>query len=662
MFITGTLIIGGIALIGKRIYDGRSTAKGSDHSPVETFEEEEEEPIFSPQTIDRYLVYSGAAFVLTTATFAYPILAVISRPVIVLTALPLVLGYYEGIVKKKHVASNVLDVGSIVAPIATGYFFMGAVLVGMHYTSQKLLLKTKDLSRKSLQNVFGAHPRTVWLVKDGIEIEVPVESLAQGDVVIVNAGQMIMVDGVVSSGSGLVDQGSLTGESQPVDKMLGDGVFASSMVLSGQLLVRVEKAVHDSVAVQINEILRQSADFNSLVTQKGESLRNRGAAVTLALSALTLPLLGPQSAVVMLYAGFGYSLKYAAPIGTLNYLRTAAQNGILVKDGRALELLAQVDTIVFDKTGTLTEEVPSVGAIYTANGYGRDVVLTLAAAAETNQTHPYALAILRAAQERDLPLPAIDETTIVVGYGLTATIDGQMVRIGSRRFMEMEQIPIDSAYTSIEAASHAEGHSLVFVAIENKLGGMIELHATLRQEVREISAELRRRHIEMIVVSGDHEKPTRKSAQLLNVDSYHAETLPQDKAIIIEQLQATGHTVCFVGDGINDSIALKKANVSISLAGASAIATNTASVLLIDGSLNQLIKLLDIAKQLQTNFSNSVALSVLPGVLCVGGVYLFNLSLIPAIVLYDLGWLATVTNAVSPQLLKRENLPDTTKK
>ncbi len=654
MFIGGTLIIGGLALLTKRVVgDLPFPPRKKESTLVKTLEGEvieQKQPAQMAEKIDYYLLFSGATFALTTATLTYPVLGLISRPAIVLTALPLVTTYYNRIVEKKHAASNAVDIGVIVAPIMAGYFLMGSVLVGMHYLSQKLLLKTEDLSRESMQNVFSDQPRTVWIVKDGIEIEVSIDSLTAGDIVVVEAGQMIMVDGVVGSGSGLVDQGALTGESQPIDKTMGDAVFASTMLLSGRLLVRVEKAGVDSVAVQINEILRKSADFRSLTTQKGERIRNQGAAITLSLSALTLPLLGVQSALAMLYAGFGYSLKYAAPIGTLNYLRESARNGILVKDGRALELLAQVDTIVFDKTGTLTEEVPNIGAIYTANGFGRDVVLTMAAAAEVKQTHPIALAILRAAQERNLPLPTIDETTVEVGYGLTAIIDAQIVRVGSRRFMEMEQIPIEPAYRSIEAASHAEGHSLVFVAIGQKLGGMIELHATVRAEVREISAELRRRNIDMIIVSGDHAKPTHKMAQSVRVDSYHAEALPQDKATIIEQLQATGHNVCFVGDGINDSIALKKANISVSLAGASAIATDTAGVLLMDGSLSKFLTLLDIARAMQTNFSTSLTLSIIPGIVCASGVFLLNMGLVPAIVLYNVGWAASVGNATWPQL------------
>lgn len=650
MFISGTLIIGGLALATTRAVERRKTEHNPNSLVALLGERAPEE---ANQLANRNLVLSGVTLSLTAATISYPMLAIVSRPAVVLAAVPLVRGYYRSIREQQHVASSVVDIGGVVVPIMAGYFLAGAVLTGMHYLSQKLLLKTEDLSRKSLLNIFEEQPRTVWVEKEGVEIEIAFEALQKGDVVIVEAGQAISADGIITSGSGLVDQRSLTGESQPVDRTFGDAVFASTLLLSGRLRVRVEQAGTNAVAMQINEILAGSADFQSNLAQRGERVRNEGAALTLAISAVTWPLLSLQSAIATLYAGFGYSLKYAAPIGMLNYLRAAAQRGVLVKDGRALERLAHVDTFVFDKTGTLTEEVPTVGAIYTANGFGRDFVLTLAAAAETKQTHPFALAILCAAQARNLSLPDIDETEVDVGYGLTATINDQVVRVGSRRFMEMENIPIDASYLAIEAASHTEGHSLVFVAIGEKLGGLIELHAAIRPEVAAIAAELQRRNIDMVIVSGDHQKPTRKLAQSVRVDSYHAEKLPQDKAAIIEQLRATGHTVCFIGDGINDSIALKSADVAISLAGASAIAADTANVLLMDGTLNQLIPLLDLSCHLEQNFSNSVWYSILPGLACVSGVYLFGMGVVPAIALYNVGWLASVGNAARPRIGSR---------
>ena len=221
-------------------------------------------------------------------------------------------------------------------------------------------------------------------------------------------------------------------------------------------------------------------------------------------------------------------------------------------------------------------------------------LLTFAAAAELlcplgyKQTHPIALAIRQEASNRELNLPSVHESEVEVGYGLKVRVDfrangEKLIRIGSGRFMEMEGIGLPAGYEKMEEESHAQGHSLVYVAINDQLGGAIELVPTIRPEAKAIITSLRQRNISIVIISGDHEKPTQKLAEELGIDNYFAETLPENKASLIANLQEEGRKVCFVGDGINDGVALKKANVSISLRGASTVATDTAGIILMDG-------------------------------------------------------------------------------
>jgi len=263
----------------------------------------------------------------------------------------------------------------------------------------------------------------------------------------------------------------------------------------------------------------------------------------------------------------------------------ASEQSILIKDGRALELLSQVDTVVFDKTGTLTQEQPHVGKIYTLQDYQENDLLKYAAAAEYKQKHPVAKAIIQAAHERELNLPEIDEAKYEIGYGIKVTISNQLIRVGSVRFMEMEEIAIPKKIRKILSSCHEFGYSLVMVAIDNQLAGAIELHATIRPEAKSIIKGLRQRNMSLYIISGDNEKPTQRLAEELGIDNYFADTLPENKATLIQQLIDAGKVVCFVGDGINDSIALKKAHVSISLKGASTVATDTAQIVLMDASL-----------------------------------------------------------------------------
>jgi len=526
----------------------------------------------------------------------------------------------------------------------------------LFYFSRKLLIKTEDHSQKSLQDIFLQKPAFIWIQQDDMEVEISFDSLQIGDVVVIQAGQTIPVDGTIISGTANVDQRALTGESQPVEKEAGDSVFASTLSLSGKIYIEVEKAGHDTVSAQIGDILSSTADFKSNIVSRGEKIIEYGAMPTLVLSALALPFLGVQSALATLYTAFGYHMRSAAPISVLNFLNMASQNGILIKDGRSLELLSEVDTFVFDKTGTLTQNEPHIGSIHTCHGYEEDDLLRYAAAAEYKQTHPIALAIQQEANHRGMAVSPSGETKVELGYGLKMQTvadsenESQLIRVGSGRFMKMEGIVVPDAYRQIEEDAHENGHSLVYVAIDEQLGGTLELVPTVRPEARMIINDLHQRNINVVIISGDHEKPTRKLAAELGIDDYFAETLPQNKANIVEQLQNQGRSVCFVGDGINDSIALKKANVSISLQGASTAATDTASIILMDESLKQIVPLLNLAADLDTNLSKSSILSIIPGILCAGGVFFLHLGLLSSLIWCNIALVASLSNAMLPML------------
>ncbi|MGB0385591.1 MAG: heavy metal translocating P-type ATPase [Ardenticatenaceae bacterium] len=606
------------------------------------------------------LAISVTALTVSTGGLFYAPLNLIGVPITVIALNHYVVRAYEGITKEKKVGVAVLDVCGISAPLVVGQFFVAAFAVTLSNLSRILLIKTEDHSQSSLTNVFGLKPQFVWIQQGETEIQIPFDTLKIGDIVVVDAGQMIPIDGIITSGVATIDQRTLTGESQPVEKTVDDQVLASTVVLEGRIGIQVTTTGQDTVAAQIGDILNNTSDFKSSVKSRGQKIVDQGALPTIAISLLTLPILGAQSALAMLCASFGYHMRHAAPISVLNYLRIASERGVLIKDGRSLELLSEVDTFVFDKTGTLTEEVPTVGQLYPCNGYGENELLTLTAAAEYKQTHPIAQAIRQEAKRRGLTPPPIDEAKYEVGYGLKVKIDNRLIRVGSGRFMEMEGIAIGPNYQTIQKSAYEEGYSLIYVAIDNQLGGAIELVPTIRPEVKEIVSALKSRKMSMYIISGDHEKPTRKLAEELGIEHYFAETLPQNKAQLIEQLQQEGKSICFVGDGINDSIALKTANVSISLRGASTAATDSASIILMDSSLNELIPLLDLSTSLDANLNRSLVMTVLPGVMCVGGVLFLHLSIMGAIILYYSSLAASLSNAMWP-LIRHSSTSPTTK-
>lgn len=609
--------------------------------------------------VNRYLVYSGVSLALVTGGLWYPVLNVVNAPIFLYTLYPFLVKGYNRVVKDKKVGVAVIDTVATAGPFLLGHFFVASFAVCLINVSLKLILKTEDHSRGSLINIFGEQPRFVWIERNGVEVEILFETLKIGDMVVVQAGQTIVVDGIIAKGMAQIDERALTGESQPVEKGVGERVFASTILLSGQISICVEKTGSETVAAQIGDILNSTADFKSSIVSRGQRIMDLGATPTVALSALSLPFLGVESALAILYASFGYHMRYAAPISVLNFLRMTSESGILVKDGRCLELLSEIDTVVFDKTGTLTEEVPTVGVIHTSNGYTQNELLTYAAAAENKQTHPIARAIINrrnasvAHQNRKLTLPKVSDVRVEVGYGLKVRIGEKQIRVGSSRFMTIEGITIGLDYKKIEEACHSEGHSLVYVALDNQLAGAIELHPTIRPEAQQLISQLHQRNIETYIISGDHQKPTQALAESLGIEHYFAQVLPQDKANLIKQLQNKGKSVCFIGDGINDSIALKTAHVGISMSGASTIATDTAGIILMDGTLKQFIRLLDIANELDANLSRSTIMTVVPGIVCVGGVLFFHFGIVSSLILFNIGLGASVLNALLP-LIKHQ--------
>lgn len=587
----------------------------------------------------------------------YPPLKVLSILFTVIALQPYVVRAYSALIQDKKIGVAFMDALSSAGPLLTGHVFLSAFAIHLSNLSRKLLIKTEDHSQTSLTNLFGTQPRTVWVLQEGFEVEIAFDALVVGDVVVVDIGQTIPIDGTIRRGVALIDQRTLTGESQPVEKSMGESIFASTVLLSGRIEVEVEKTGKETVAAQIGEILSHTADFKSLVQSRGQRIVEKGVLPTLAAGLVTWPLFGAQSAVAALGASFGYHMRHAAPISVLNYLRIASGKGILVKDGRSLELLSEVDTFVFDKTGTLTEDIPMIGKIYTCAEYYQDDLLQLAAAAEYRQTHPIALAIQNEAHSRGLTLPSVYEAKYDIGYGIQVQIeqndrDGKkqmsVIRVGSRRFMEKERIVIDGDTLQIEQDGHQAGYSVVYVAVNHQLGGIIELQPRIRPEAKAIVDTLKRYGIDIAIISGDHETPTRRLAEELGIEQYFAETLPQNKAQLIEGLQNQGKFVCFVGDGINDAIALKKANVSISLQGASTAATDSASIVLMDASLSQIIPLLDLSHSLDKNLKTTTVMTIVPGIICIGGIFIFHMGIMGAVALYYTALGLSLGNAMLP--------------
>lgn len=602
----------------------------------------------SPVDLDLPVCAASVGLALVSE-FVAPVLAPASAALFLYSVIPSFKNAYRVTVKERRLGVDVLDGIVVLTCLASGRVLAGTVLGLTLGLARELVKRTEDNSKKMLLNVFGKQPRFAWLDAGGVEVETPLDRLKVNDAIVVHTGETVPVDGEVLEGIAMVDQHTLTGESAPVEKTRGDRVLASTMLIGGKLRVLVTSAGSETTSAKLAQILNDTAGYKLRSQSRGEMLADRAVAPTLAVGAVALATAGIDSAVAVINCDLGTGIRMAAPIAMLSSLTLAAESGILVKDGRALELLRSADTFLFDKTGTLTRERPEVGRILTFSSHSASDILRWAAAAETKFSHPIARAILDKFSTLDLPLPEIDESKYRVGYGIIVGVDGHTIHVGSARFMTHEGIALPPDLQSGLEAAHEEGHSLVMVAVDHVLGGAIELRAAERPEAAAVISGLRSRGVKQIVViSGDNERPTRRLAERLGVDRYFAEVLPQDKARYVELLQKEGRTVCFVGDGVNDSIALKKANVSVSLRGASSIATDTAQVVLMDENLGKMIELLDVSRDLHRVVNRCWALIVVPNLLCIAGAFVAGFGVAHSMVFNQIGGILAVGNGLLP--------------
>ncbi len=609
--------------------------------------------------VDRYLRVAGASVVAATfGTLFFPPLKLVSGGIILYAAWPLFKSAVADIFQQRKVTVRHLDSVSVIGLIAGGYFLICSLTVTIFHASAKMMLKTEDRSRRLLADMFGEQPLTVWVIVDGREVEIPFEQLAAGATLVVRAGQTIPIDGVVTAGTASVDQHVLTGEAQPAEKQAGDKVFAATVVLAGRIEVGVEKTGAETAAAQIRDVLANTTDFRNAIQARWRDVADKTVLPTLGLAGLGLYFLGPVSALAVVNSNYVAVMKIASPLAMLNFLQRASVAGILIKDGRALEAVSRIDTVVFDKTGTLTETQPQVGEIYTWGDSGSDEVLTYAAALEARQSHPIAAAIIHAAKQRKLALLDLESPRYEMGYGIQARSNGRLIRVGSARYMAMEGIPLPADFEDRRAKLQDDGASVVFVAFNDKMAGAIELRPTLRPEAKQVIEELKARGLTVYVISGDHVAPTRALASELGVDHFLAEVLPQDKSAKVQLLQKEGRRVCFVGDGINDAIALKTADVSVSLRGASTLATDTAQMILMDESLRQLAQIFEIGAEYNANLKTLMSTTFGPGLISLASVFLLGAGNGTALTLFNLSMIAGVVNGIWPALQQQEGITE----
>ncbi len=587
---------------------------------IHTIQEEVEE---SEDGRSRYrlAVATGVTGLSMLAQFSFPILTPISLIAIGYLAAGIYQEAGNAIFKEKRIQVDILDAVVITLSVAFGQIAAAAFMVWILDLADLLLERTRNRSKRYLTDIFGEQARSAWLLIDGQELEVDVKTLQKGDIIVVNTGEQVPIDGTIVSGAAMIDQQSLTGEAAPVEKHSGDKAFATTVLVAGKIQIEVNETGADTVASKIIQIINDASEFKVEMQSTGEKIADKMVLPTLGLGTVGYFTAGSGGMLAIINADYGTGIRVAAPIALLGALGRAAKHGVLIKDSKVFEMLKDIDVVLFDKTGTLTHDVPQVASIVSAgDAYPDEKIILYTATAEQKFSHPIAKAVLQKAAEMSLTLPPHDESKYHVGLGIEVMVHGELVKVGSARYMEQQGIVLTDNIAEALTASRQRGQSAILVAIENQIAGLIELHATVREEAVAVMAHLRERGIkEIVLISGDHDAPTRELAQQLNVDRYFAGVLPHEKADYVKLLQAEGKKVMMVGDGINDSGALSLADVAISLQGASTIAVDVADVVFMDGNLEKFDFLFMVTDVLHNNVNRSFALIAVPNTICIVG-------------------------------------------
>lgn len=604
---------------------------------------------------DHYLTVAGAALGASVLALALPPAGLVAAALLTYLSVPLYKAATIGLLVDRKPRSSMVGTVLTVASLTSGYYVLTAGCSLALFASFKLMLKTQAGSGRRVARVLSNNPQRVWLSYGEAEVEVLFESLKAGDVIVLRAGELVPIDGTVVQGLATVDQRTLTGESHEIEKAPGDALLASTTVVAGKLHVRVEKTGEQTTVANVQRVLRNTADYTATVEQKAGEFCDHLAGPTLLAGGATALMLSPVSGVALIGCNLSEVNRATTPLSMLNYLDLSATRGILIKDGRSLEVLSMIDTVVFDKTGTLTLDQPHVGRIECFGDLDEAAVLGLAAAAGTRQPHPVARAVVTAALDRGLTLPTLEHARYEIGYGVKVSTEGHTVHFGSARFMAREGIRAldEASLATVREAAEENGHSLVFVAQDGTLVGAIVLHSTLRPEAATVVERLRARGMDIYIVSGDAEEPTYRLADELGIKHFHANVLPEEKARIIRRLREQGRSICFVGDGINDAVALKTANVGISLSGSSNAALDTAGIILLNRDLRQLETLLDLAAAMERDQQRGHYATLIPGAIGATGVLFFGMGLPAALLLDMLGIGVAVGTAMWPKLHPR---------
>lgn len=494
------------------------------------------------------------------------------------------------------------------------YFETAAVILTLIVLGKYLETLTKGRTSEAIKKLMGLAPKTAIVLRNGQEVEISIDEVVVGDIIIVKPGEKMPVDGIVVEGMTSVDESMLTGESIPVEKHKGDNIIGASINKNGTIQYKATKVGKDTALAQIIKLVEDAQGSKAPISKLADIISGYFVPIVIGIAILSglawyfggqTGLFALTISISVLVIACPCALGLATPTAIMIGTGKGAENGVLIKSGVALETTHKLQTIVFDKTGTITEGKPKVTDIVVANGISEEELLTLAASAEKGSEHPLGEAIVKGAEERGLNFKKIESFNAIPGHGIEVTIDGNQMLLGNRKLMDDRKIMLGALdKTSDELAN--QGKTPMYIAMNDQIAGIIAVADTVKENSLRAIEKLHKMGIEVAMITGDNKRTAEAIAKQVGIDRVLAEVLPEDKANEVKKLQDEGKKVGMVGDGINDAPALAQADVGIAIGSGTDVAMESADIVLMRSDLMDVPTAVQLSKSTIRNIKQNL--------------------------------------------------------